>query len=64
MPQVTGDTLVLTPNLPAGAALAEGATGALEWACVSATSATATAQRFRIGTPGTVPAQYAPPQCQ
>jgi type IV pilus assembly protein PilA len=62
--QVSGDTLVLTPNLPAGTALAAGATGAIDWACGSTTNATATAQKFAIATVGTVPAQYAPVQCQ
>jgi type IV pilus assembly protein PilA len=62
--QVSGDTLVLTPNLPAGTMLAAGATGAVDWACGSTTNATATAQKFTIKTPGTVPAQYAPVQCQ
>jgi type IV pilus assembly protein PilA len=61
---VSGKTLVLTPNLPAGTMLAAGAMGAIDWACGSTKNATATGQGFTIQTPGTAPSQFAPAQCQ
>lgn len=44
-------------------AIAAGATGALDWGCASATSATATANGITT-VPGTVQAKYAPAQCR
>ena len=64
IPQLAGaNTVVLTPNinkLP----LATGATGAIDWACASATNATATAQALTGIAPGTVLAKYVPTQCK
>ena len=62
--QISGKTLVLTPNLPIGTVLVPGLTGAIEWACSSTTDETATFYGFAVKTMGTVPTQYAPPQCQ
>ena len=64
VPQISGKTLHLTPNLPAGQVLIAGLTGAIDWACTSATNATAGAQNFAGATVGTLPAQYAPASCQ
>ena len=57
-----GMTLVWTPNVQ-GAALAAGASGAIDWACASLTKTTATA-RGLIATVGTMPAKYAPSECR
>jgi len=59
-----GNQLVLTPFV-ASAALADGATGPIDWACASLTSTTADA---RPTTPaavhGTMLAKYAPKECR
>ncbi|GHD74256.1 prepilin-type N-terminal cleavage/methylation domain-containing protein [Luteimonas padinae] len=55
-------TLVFTPNVQ-GAQLAPGATGALDWACASATNTTATSRGLTSGV-GTLPAKYAPAECR
>jgi type IV pilus assembly protein PilA len=52
--------ITLTPSV-AGAVLANGATGSIDWACASATATTAGALPH---TPGTVPGKYAPTQCR
>jgi len=57
-----GKTLVFTPNVQ-GAALAAGASGAIDWACASTTKTTATA-RGLTATVGTMPAKYAPSECR
>jgi type IV pilus assembly protein PilA len=44
--------------------LAAGATGAIDWACSSATFATATARLLTGMTAGTLPAKYAPAECR
>jgi len=62
--QVSGKTLVLTPNLPAGTMLAAGASGTIDWACGSTTNGTATARGFTVKTVGTVPGPYTPVECQ
>jgi type IV pilus assembly protein PilA len=46
------------------AAQAAGLTGSIDWACASATNATATGGGFTGVTPGTVLAKYAPAQCR
>jgi type IV pilus assembly protein PilA len=46
------------------APLATGVTGNIDWACASATFATATAQGFTGVVAGTVPAKYVPSQCK
>jgi type IV pilus assembly protein PilA len=52
--------ITLTPSI-AGAALAAGAAGNIDWACASATATTAGALPHQLGT---VPAKYAPTQCK
>ena len=65
-----GKTLVLTPwKQSAGGAVALGASyaanaeGALDWSCQSETKAVATL-RSMVGTSGTLPAKFAPPECR
>ena len=67
----TQNTLTLTPWVRSGgngqslqAAIAAGATGALDWGCSSATHATADASNITIATAGTLQAKYAPAQCR
>ena len=55
-------TLVFTPNVK-GAVLAEGVTGAIDWACASV-SATTAGTRGLAATLGTMPAKYAPAECR
>jgi type IV pilus assembly protein PilA len=61
-PQLGGGTILLSPYI-GGAALAANQTGPIDWACTSATNNTAKAGNMAAGA-GTVPAQYAPTQCQ
>ncbi|GHD74258.1 prepilin-type N-terminal cleavage/methylation domain-containing protein [Luteimonas padinae] len=56
-------TLIFTPNVQ-GAALAAGATGAIDWACASATNTTATSRGLVVAGNGTLPAKYAPSECR
>jgi type IV pilus assembly protein PilA len=59
-----GKTLVLTPSIQ-GVQLSGVQTGALEWACTSTTSRTATGRGlFVSATLGTLPAKYAPSECR
>jgi type IV pilus assembly protein PilA len=61
--QIAGKTLLLSPYA-GGAALASGATGPIQWACTTAGTATSK-NVIAAGAPaGSVPAQYAPVQCQ
>jgi len=62
IPQVAGNTIILTPSIN-GALFVAGATGATDWACGSATTSAATA-RGLPATAGTIPSQYAPVECQ
>ncbi len=67
--QIAGTFLTLEPNAAAVAggaeiALAGGATGAIDWACSSTTSATAGALGLGGVTAGTLLAKYAPTQCK
>ncbi|MGH8142436.1 MAG: pilin [Steroidobacteraceae bacterium] len=57
------NVLTFTPDI-GGAALATGATGNIDWACASATHATATANGLAVGTDGTILAKYVPTQCK
>ncbi len=57
-----GKTLVFTPNVQ-NAVIAAGVTGAIDWACASATNTTATA-RGLTATTGDLPAKYAPSECR
>ena len=61
--QIAGKTLLLSPYM-AGAALAAGATGTMQWACTSATNNTSKAVIAAGAPTGSLPAQYAPVQCQ
>ena len=61
--QIAGQTLLLSPYV-AGAALAAGSTGVIQWACTS-TSTSASTKIVGGGAPaGTLAAQYAPANCQ
>jgi type IV pilus assembly protein PilA len=61
-PQISAATIVLTPSI-AGVALATGQSGNIDWACGSATTTTATAEKLPVNA-GTVLARYAPTQCK
>lgn len=63
IPQVAGDTITLTPN-GGGVALTSGYVGSIDWACASASNATATSQGLTVSSAGTVPPIYAPTQCK
>jgi type IV pilus assembly protein PilA len=56
-------TVTLQPNINKNA-LATGVTGNIDWACASATHATATANLLTGVTAGTMPAKYVPTQCK
>ncbi len=58
-----GTTVVFAPNVQ-NAALAAGVAGAIDWACGSATTATATARGLTNVVAGTLPAKYAPAECR
>lgn len=63
---LNGKTMTLTPQVMVGGIykkLATGMTGALDWACASATHATATARNM-VYTKGTMPAKYLPSECR
>jgi len=59
---VQGTTITMTPNVNR-LALA-GVVGAIDWACGSTTTATATAKGLGAVTAGTLPAKYAPAECR
>lgn len=65
IPQLVGaNEITLTPSI-AGARLAAGTTGNLDWACASSTSATAANEGLYVVAPGApVPAKYVPTQCK
>ena len=64
IPQLAGaNVIVLTPNV-AGAQLAAGAPGNIDWACTSAGNATATAEKLTFAAGGSVLAKYVPTQCK
>lgn len=60
---VLNTTIVYTPNVQ-NAGLAAGVVGAIDWACASASNATATARGLTAITPGSMPAKYAPAECR
>jgi type IV pilus assembly protein PilA len=62
-PQISGKTLILTPNAQ-GAILTAGAGGNIDWACTSAANATATARNLKFTAGATVPARYVPTECK
>ncbi len=58
-------TLTFTPNVQNAALTAATATnGAVDWACASATNATATNRGLAVATAGSLPAKYAPAECR
>jgi type IV pilus assembly protein PilA len=61
---LAGGTITLTPNSPAGTALAATSTSPIDWGCSSTTNTVATAQTFAGLVAGTVPARYAPANCR
>lgn len=64
IPQLsTADTLIFTPEVNK-AALADTTPGNVDWACESATYATATSEGFTGLTAGTVLGKYVPTQCK
>ena len=63
VPQISGQTLTLTPNI-AGALIATGLTGNIDWACATLTHATATANNLAGWTAGTLLARYTPASCK
>ncbi len=60
---VLGTTIVYTPNVQ-NAALAAGVVGAIDWACASATGATAASRGLKAVNLGNLPAKYAPAECR
>lgn len=60
---LSGNTLVLSPNINGVAPIAWAA-GAIDWACASATSLTATARGLGNRVLGSLPAKYAPSECR
>jgi len=64
IPQVVGaNTLTLSPFV-AGAALAAGATGNIDWACASTAATTALAHGDKVTVLGTINAKYVPTECK
>jgi type IV pilus assembly protein PilA len=62
--QLTGaNTITLTPNINK-AALAAGASGNIDWACASATNATATSRGLFVQAQGTALGRYVPTECK
>jgi type IV pilus assembly protein PilA len=57
------NVLKFTPNIN-GLPLTSGTAGNIDWACASATNATATAEGFTGVAAGTIPAKYVPSQCK
>jgi len=60
--QITGKTMILTPSVNK-VALAPGQTGAIDWACASATGATATTRGLPVNL-GNLEGRYAPSECK
>jgi type IV pilus assembly protein PilA len=63
----TGNVLTLTPSVATvalGTATAAAQQANVDWACASATNATATKQGLLVGAAGTLLAKYAPTQCK
>ena len=60
---LNNNTLVFSPNVQ-GAAPTASVQGAIDWACGSATVATASARGLSNRATGTLPAKYAPSECR
>ncbi|WP_265735970.1 pilin [Acinetobacter sp. CFCC 11171] len=58
-----GKTLVFSPNVQK-AALADGVTGSIDWACASTNNTTATARGLTSADEGDMPAKYVPSECR
>jgi type IV pilus assembly protein PilA len=63
VPQISGATLALTPNINK-AVLTAGLSGNIDWGCATLTSSTATANGLTGITLGTLPARYTPTSCK
>jgi type IV pilus assembly protein PilA len=63
VPQITGQTLTLTPNI-LGVAMAAGQSGNIDWACATLTHNTATANSLAGFTTGSLLARYTPTSCK
>jgi type IV pilus assembly protein PilA len=64
LPQLAGaNKLVFTPNI-AQVPPTNASSGSMDWACASASNATATAEGLTGIAPGTVLAKYVPTQCK
>ena len=63
VPQVSGATLELTPNINK-VVIASGATGNIDWACASTANTTATAQGFTGIVAGSINPRYVPSSCK
>ena len=60
---LNGNTLIFSPNVQGVTPVAT-SQGAIDWACGSATVATATARNLANRAAGTLPAKYAPSECR
>lgn len=60
---LNGKTLVFSPNVRGSVPVAA-VDGAVDWACTSDTSLTASARGLANRTPGTLPSRYAPSECR
>jgi type IV pilus assembly protein PilA len=71
-PQISGNTLILSPFISAAGAvpgaaepaLATGLTGNIDWACASTGNATATAHGQGAAAKGNIAAKYVPTECK
>jgi type IV pilus assembly protein PilA len=67
VPQINGQTLLLSPFITvagAPAPLAAGQQGAIDWACTSFSKQTATNRGMGVAVAGTLVAKYAPTECK
>jgi type IV pilus assembly protein PilA len=62
-PQIAGNTILLTPNVPKGTLLVAGATGNMDWAC-NGNGSTTSAALGLLGAKGSVLERYSPTQCK
>jgi type IV pilus assembly protein PilA len=60
---LNGRTIIFTPFV-AGAPIAAGARGSMDWACASATNVTASNRGYGAALLGTLDARYAPSECR
>jgi type IV pilus assembly protein PilA len=63
LPLIPGATLVLSPYI-AGQPLSGGVVGSIDWACASASNATAASHNLSGAPTGTLNPKYAPNECQ